>query len=82
VSRCPQCRHENPVPRQLAHHIGERMIGAMPTPERIMARRPALMLGLGGFYGAIEWFAEVEARHAPVWRSPLEPRVRRGGSGP
>jgi hypothetical protein len=49
------------IPLQLAYRIGERMFGAVPTPERIMARRPSLMLGLGGLYGAIEWFAKVEA---------------------
>jgi hypothetical protein len=34
--------------------IGERMFGKVPTPERLMARRMPLMLGLGALYGAIE----------------------------
>ena len=40
--------------------IGERMFGAVPTPERIMAHRVPLMLGLGGLWGSIEWFGAVE----------------------
>src|SRR6266481_1504093 len=35
--------------------IGERMFGQVPTPERLMAHRLPLMLGIGGLYGAIEW---------------------------
>jgi hypothetical protein len=35
--------------------IGERMFGAVPTPERIMAHRVPLMLGMGGLWGAMEW---------------------------
>jgi hypothetical protein len=42
--------------------IGERMFGQVPTPERLMARRLPLMLGLGGLYGAIEWFGTLDAR--------------------
>lgn len=41
--------------------IGERMFGQVPTPERLMAHRPSLMLGLGGLYGAIEWCGKVDA---------------------
>jgi len=39
------------------YKIGERMFGAVPTPERIMAHRVPLMLGIGGLWGSIEWFA-------------------------
>ncbi len=52
-------------PRLLARtffRIGERMFGKVPTPERLMARRMPLMLGLGGLYGAIEWFGKVDAQ--------------------
>ena len=49
------------IPLRLAYRIGERMFGAVPTPARIMAHRPPLMLGLGGLYGAIEWFAKIDA---------------------
>jgi hypothetical protein len=41
--------------------IGERMFGQVPTPERLMAQRMPLMLGLGGLYGAIEWFGRIDA---------------------
>jgi hypothetical protein len=40
--------------------IGERMFGQVPTPERLMAHRPSLMLGIGGLYGAIEWFGKID----------------------
>src|SRR5579863_1655887 len=42
--------------------IGERMFGQIPTPERLMAHRLPLMLGLGGLYGAIEWFGKIDAQ--------------------
>ncbi|MGH7913813.1 MAG: hypothetical protein ACREPW_04080 [Candidatus Binataceae bacterium] len=42
--------------------IGERMFGQIPTPQRIMAHRLPLMLGLGGLYGAIEWFGQIDAQ--------------------
>ena len=41
--------------------IGERMFGKVPTPERLMAQRMPLMIGLGGLYGAIEWFGHIDA---------------------
>ena len=40
--------------------IGERMFGKVPTPERLMARRMPLMLGLGALYGAIEWLGKID----------------------
>jgi hypothetical protein len=42
--------------------IGERMFGQVPTPERLMARRLPLMLGIGGLYGAIEWFGKIDGQ--------------------
>ena len=42
------------------YKIGERMFGAVPTPERIMAHRVPLMLGIGGLWGAMEWFATLD----------------------
>ena len=42
--------------------IGERMFGQVPTPERLMAKRIPLMLGLGGLYGAIELFGHIDAQ--------------------
>jgi hypothetical protein len=44
------------------YKIGERMFGATPTPERIMAHRVPLMLGIGGLYGAIEWFGQIDGQ--------------------
>ncbi len=43
------------------YRIGERLFGAVPTPEKIMAHRMPLMLGLGGLWGAIEWFGTLDA---------------------
>jgi hypothetical protein len=42
--------------------VGERMFGQVPTPERLMAHRLPLMLGIGGLYGAIEWFGKIDAQ--------------------
>lgn len=41
--------------------IGERMFGKVPTPERLMAQRLPLMIGIGGLYGAIEWLGKLDA---------------------
>ena len=41
--------------------IGERMFGQVPTPQRLMAHRLPLMMGIGGLYGAIEWFGKIDA---------------------
>ena len=42
-------------------NLGERMFGKVPTPERLMVKRLPLLLGLGGLYGAIEWFGKIDA---------------------
>jgi len=42
------------------YKIGERMFGAVPTPERIMAHRVPLLLGIGGLWGSMEWFATLD----------------------
>ncbi len=42
------------------YKIGERMFGAVPTPERIMAHRVPLLLGIGGLWGAMEWCATLD----------------------
>jgi len=41
--------------------LGEQMFGQVPTPERIMAKRLPLLLGMGGLYGAIEWLGKIDA---------------------
>jgi len=43
-------------------HIGERTFGQVPTPERLMAHRLPLLLGLAGLYGAIEWCGKIDAQ--------------------
>jgi hypothetical protein len=47
---------------RLFFRIGRRMFGQVPTPERLMAQRLPLMIGLGGLYGAIEWFGSIDAQ--------------------
>lgn len=42
--------------------IGRRIFGQVPTPEKLMAHRPVLLLGIGGLYAAIEWFGTLDAR--------------------
>ncbi|MGH7314044.1 MAG: hypothetical protein ACREJV_12790 [Candidatus Rokuibacteriota bacterium] len=42
--------------------IGRKLFGQVPTPEKIMAHRPALLLGMGGLYASIEWFGTLDAR--------------------
>lgn len=41
------------------YRIGERLFGMVPTPQRIMAHRVPLMLGMGGLWGSIEWSAQL-----------------------
>ena len=53
---------ERPGPvTKVFYKIGERMFGAVPTPERVMAHRLPLMIGLGGLYTAIERFGTIDA---------------------
>jgi hypothetical protein len=42
------------------YKIGERLFGAVPTPERIMAHRMPLLLGIGALWGAMEWCATLD----------------------
>jgi hypothetical protein len=42
------------------YRIGARLFGAVPTPERIMAHRMPLMLGMGGLYASMEWLATLD----------------------
>jgi hypothetical protein len=42
--------------------LGARMFGQVPTPERLMAQRLPMMLGLGGLYSAIEWSGTIDAQ--------------------
>ena len=42
--------------------IGRRIFGEVPTPEKLMAHRPALMLGIGALWTSIEKFGGLDAR--------------------
>jgi hypothetical protein len=42
------------------YRIGARIFGAVPTPERIMAHRVPLMLGMGGLWASMEWFGGLD----------------------
>ena len=53
------------------YRIGEAMFGQVPTPERLMAHRVPLMLGLGALYGSLEWFGKID----PMLRALLNVRV-------
>jgi hypothetical protein len=44
------------------YFVGKRLFGRVPTPERIMAHRITLMLGIGALYSAIEWFGAIDAQ--------------------
>ena len=53
------------------YRIGKAIFGKVPTPERLMAHRLPLMLGLGGLYASIEWFGRIE----PTLRALLNVHV-------
>jgi len=54
---------ENPGPLvRGSYAIGRRLFGDVPTPQKLMAHRPALMLGLGALWTSIERFGALEAR--------------------
>ena len=42
--------------------LGERMFGQVPTPERLMAHRLPMMLGLGGLHTAIQRCGTIDAQ--------------------
>jgi len=42
--------------------IGRRLFGEVPTPQKLMAHRPALMLGLGALWTSIERFGTLDGR--------------------
>ena len=61
MSRMTEIERPGVVGR-LFYRIGKRLFGKVPTPERIMAHRLPLMLGIGALYGTIEWFGTIDAR--------------------
>ena len=50
------------IAARVLFRIGARMFGQVPTPQRLMAHRLPLMLGMGALYGAIEWLGTIDAR--------------------
>jgi hypothetical protein len=42
------------LPLRVAYRIGEKMFGVVPTTEKVMAHRPALMVALGVMHTALE----------------------------
>ncbi len=42
--------------------IGRRLFGDVPTPQKLMAHRPALMLGIGALWTSIERFGALDGR--------------------
>ena len=54
---------ENPgtVVRGL-YAIGRRLFGDVPTPQKLMAHRPALMAGIGALWTSIARFGALDGR--------------------
>jgi hypothetical protein len=40
--------------------VGRRLFGEVPTPQKLMAHRPALMLGMGALWTSIECFGSLD----------------------
>jgi len=51
--------------------VGRRLFGRVPTPEKLIAHRPALLFGLGGLWTAIEYGGHVN----PALRALLQLQV-------
>jgi len=60
MSRIPEVERPG-LALRVAYRIGERMFGVVPTPERVMAHRPALMVALGGLHTALEHCGVIDA---------------------
>lgn len=54
---------DNPGPLvRSTYAIGRRLFGDVPTPQMLMAHRPALMLGIGALWTSIERFGALDGR--------------------
>ena len=63
VSSLPRVR---PIERpglvlRACYAVGRRLFGRVPTPEKLMAHRPALLFGIGGLWTAIEYGGRLDA---------------------
>jgi hypothetical protein len=45
-----------------SYAVGRRLFGDVPTPQKLMAHRPALMLGMGALWASIERFGALDGR--------------------
>ena len=45
-----------------SYAVGRRLFGDVPTPQTLMAHRPALMLGIGALWTSIERFGALDGR--------------------
>jgi hypothetical protein len=61
MSRMTEIERPGAIGR-LFYFIGKKLFGEVPTPERIMAHRIPLMVGIGALHGAIEWFGAIDVR--------------------
>jgi hypothetical protein len=54
---------ENPGPvMRSMYAVGRRLFGDVPTPQKLMAHHPALMLGIGALWTSIERFGSLDGR--------------------
>ena len=54
---------ESPGPVVRATYaIGRRLFGDVPTPQKLLAHHPALMVGLGALWTSIERFGALDGR--------------------
>jgi hypothetical protein len=59
--RIAPVENPGPVVRSL-YAIGRRLFGDVPTPQKLMAHRPALMFGIGALWTSIERFGALGGR--------------------
>jgi hypothetical protein len=45
-----------------SYALGRRLFGDVPTPQTLMAHRPALLVGLGTLWTSIERFGHLDGR--------------------
>lgn len=50
----------NGILLRASYRVGRKLFGQVPTPQTLMAGRPAMMLGMGGLWTAIEYGGTVD----------------------